>query len=420
MPLIFVLLIMLSFGAVAAELDVQFETYTIADGLPSDRVYDVVQDKQGFMWFGTNAGLTRYDGYEFKTYSHNPNDPYSLAGNFVSVLFIDSNERMWVGTLGGGISRFDPVAERFIHYPHQAKDSGFKNISFIAEGPSGDMWVGSGAGLSRLNVDTSNYIRYARKRSQNGYDWIETLKFDDLGRLWIGSRGGGISVLNLKDESFSDVGVNNSLPSNYVQDLHFDHQDRLWIATKNGLSRLDNWRDFPEQTPKFSHYFHQSDNPSSINGNQIGVIFEDSSEQLWFATNEGLELWQAKQQFYRFDASKIKHFTKSGEYIHQIFEDRQRQLWFATEEGVTKLNRQVQLFKPTFDLKNNLTNKKIDFSDFGQVRAFYQQSNGDFWLGFEKGLVKQSLSGELSIFNHNVDDQNSLTNSHLHAIAIDK
>ena len=108
---------------------VEFEYYTVKDGLAENSVDVVLQDKQGFVWAGTENGLCRFDGYEFKVFEHNPFDSTTLMGNSITSLFQDSKERLWVGT-NPGLNRYDPTTETFIRYPHE-----LDNTNSIPQGP---------------------------------------------------------------------------------------------------------------------------------------------------------------------------------------------------------------------------------------------------------------------------------------------
>jgi len=123
-----------------------FEHLTMEEGLSHDVVEAICQDRQGFMWFGTQAGLDRYDGYTIKTYRHDPNDPHSLSSNTGRALYEDRAGNLWVGTHDGGLDRFDPASGGFIHYrndptdPHSLSEN---SVWSIYEDRQGVLWVGT-------------------------------------------------------------------------------------------------------------------------------------------------------------------------------------------------------------------------------------------------------------------------------------
>ena len=104
------------FHLYSREKQIKFEHITLEDGLSDSTIYCVFQDSRGFLWFGTDHGLDKYDGYNFKTYRHQPENPNSLGGNIVRAVVEDQSGTLWIGTFGGGLDKFDPKKEQFTHY----------------------------------------------------------------------------------------------------------------------------------------------------------------------------------------------------------------------------------------------------------------------------------------------------------------
>ncbi len=136
-----------------------FESFTIDDGLSQGYISAILQDKQGFMWFGTNDGLNKYDGYSFTVFRHNPSNPNSLAGDDISCLFEDSHQRLWIGLRGKGIDIYDPVLNTFRHI-RQALPGGLRSdfTLSINEDRSGAFWVRSRSGIDRLELKKDDEV----------------------------------------------------------------------------------------------------------------------------------------------------------------------------------------------------------------------------------------------------------------------
>jgi ligand-binding sensor domain-containing protein len=114
--------ILVSSVAFAQSGNVQFSHLTNLDGLSQSTVQAIVKDKYGFMWFGTQDGLNKFDGYKFTVYRHEPNNPKSLRKNFIISLYEDRQGNLWVGTLNGGISLYDRKTDAFINYIEEPGD----------------------------------------------------------------------------------------------------------------------------------------------------------------------------------------------------------------------------------------------------------------------------------------------------------
>src|ERR1700744_526914 len=121
-------------------------------GLSQSNITCILQDSRGFMWFGTRDGLDRYDGYEFTVYKNIPNDPKSLSNNFITGINLDRNGDLWIATWGGGVNRYDPIKDRFIHY---STNSFTKFINCVLEDHLGQIWIGTnGGGVDVLDPTT--------------------------------------------------------------------------------------------------------------------------------------------------------------------------------------------------------------------------------------------------------------------------
>src|SRR5687767_4753018 len=137
---------------------ISFRRIAIPEDVPAHLCSAIAQDATGLLWFGTQGGLVRYDGYELRVYRSNPSDASTLAGNYVRALLVASDGRLWVGTFSGGLSVFDPRTERFTRYQHDAQNSAslaYDRVEGLAEDATGRIWIATSAGLDRLDPMTS-------------------------------------------------------------------------------------------------------------------------------------------------------------------------------------------------------------------------------------------------------------------------
>ncbi|OQY55797.1 MAG: hypothetical protein B6245_19290 [Desulfobacteraceae bacterium 4572_88] len=140
----------------ARKNDIRFDHISTRDGLSQSTIHCILQDRKGFMWFGTWYGLNRYDGYKFVVYQNLPENPRSLSHNSVLSLCEDQSGMLWVGTFGGGLNRLDRKTEQFTRYRHASDDprslSG-DEILAIHEDRSGTIWIGTSRGLNRFDPE---------------------------------------------------------------------------------------------------------------------------------------------------------------------------------------------------------------------------------------------------------------------------
>ncbi len=138
-------------AAIATQPVFDFKAIGAEQGLGNSYVLKVIQDRQGFIWVATQNGLYRYDGYQFKAFLHDPEDPTSLAGNYIQHLFEDSDGTLWVGIWHGGFAQYHPQTQTFTRYLHDPKVSNSlsnNEVMAITEDNSGKLWIATlGGGL---------------------------------------------------------------------------------------------------------------------------------------------------------------------------------------------------------------------------------------------------------------------------------
>jgi diguanylate cyclase (GGDEF)-like protein len=402
----------------------RFEHLSVEAGLPQSTVVSILQDRQGFLWIGTQDGLVRYDGYDFKIFKHNADDLRSLSDNYIRVIFEDSKGNLWLGT-EVGLNRFNPKTERFKHYNSDASDPNSlsdEDIRAIAEDNEGVLWVGTyGGGLNRFNPKTEQFSHY-RFDSNNSNslsdDKIHTITKDLQGTLWVGTDGGGLNRFNSTTEQFShyrfDANNPNSLSNDVVRVISEDRQGTLWLGTDGGgLNR------FNSKTEQFSHYRFDANNLKSLSDDKVRAVIEDQQGKLWVGTyGGGLNHFDPKtEQFnhYRSDASSPSNL--SSDIVTAIIQDRQGTIWVGTDSG--GLNR----FNPKSAQFGHYRSDVSDPSSLNHdiVRAISVDPLGTLWVGtFGGGLSRFDRQTEQ--FKHYLYDGNnqySLSNDIVMAITHD-
>jgi len=217
---------------------VSFRRLPIPDDVPAHLCSAIAQDQRGLLWFGTQGGLVRYDGYEFRVFRSNPADPKTLAGNYVRSLLAASDGRLWIGTFSGGLSVFDPRTETFTRFGRESL--GYDRVEGLAEDGGGRVWIATTAGLDRLDPRTNKVTHFrhdANDPRSIADDRVRGLLSDREGRLWVGSRNGLQRWLG-EGRGFERVAP--ELAGQYVTRLFEDGRGRIWIGTEeSGAAVLD-------------------------------------------------------------------------------------------------------------------------------------------------------------------------------------
>ncbi|MGM9481027.1 two-component regulator propeller domain-containing protein [Roseateles sp. NT4] len=223
---------------------VGFQRIAMPDDVPAHLATAMAQDAQGFLWIGTQDGLVRHDGYGFKVYRPRPGDATSLSGSYVRALHVARDGRLWVGSISGGVSVFDPRTEGFRQYRHRDGDESslaHDRVESVAEDRDGGLWIATDNGLDRLDP-ASGAIRHHRhdaaRANSLAHDQLRALLIDRAGRLWVGGRG-GLQQWRGEAEGFVAV-AKDELAGQHVTRLLEDSQGRIWIGTAaHGLAVLD-------------------------------------------------------------------------------------------------------------------------------------------------------------------------------------
>jgi signal transduction histidine kinase/ligand-binding sensor domain-containing protein/CheY-like chemotaxis protein len=430
-------------------------------GLPHATVPAVLQTRDGYLWFGTELGLARFDGVRFAVFDHK-NTP-ELKGSVVQALAEDSEGTLWISTNGGGLTqyrngKFSSVAENLgqsnsaqalyvdrsgavwigtngdgaarywqSKYRHYTTKDGLSDNSVFAfaEDADGHLWIGTHNGLNRLADGKFTVYRTADGLPK---DYIRALYPDPRGGLWIGTFGGGVS--HWKDGKFTNLDSRSSLGSNEVSTILEDTAGTLWIGTfGGGLSRLTK--------EGFSSY----NNDNGLGSDDVWALQEDRSGNLWIGTTGGgvrrlsdgiLTSWTSTQGLSddvtlgvfqdhtgaiwvgtahgginRFRDGKFTAFTEkdglSDSLVFSICEGRNGDIWAGTRKGLNQIsNGKVRVYTTRNGLPSD------------SALALQAARNGDIWIGTTGGLSRLS-GGRFSNFT----TEQGLSNNHVDAILED-
>jgi signal transduction histidine kinase/ligand-binding sensor domain-containing protein len=360
--------------------DIRFRKLHNPQNLSHVRVESIVQDAQGFMWFGTWNGLNRYDGYKFKLFKHEAGDPNSLSGAYAYALFKDHSGNVWVGT-DGFVERFDPKSETFKHYrlDQLPANSLSRAVIHISEDPSGTLWLSTANGLFSLDPNHGVMKRYFHNPTDLfslGDSEIKSTGEDREGHFWVGTR---IS-LDEFDRKTGKVTRHIQVEDSGVG-LWF-HEDRFgvfWViyGSLGQIASLD------RKTGRLSRYDHNW-LTRPMQANQAYSMLEDVNGTMWFGTKvAGVMKFDRQNRCfvsYRHDPADLE--TIGDNHVIALFEDREGNIWTGLDQ------REPNYFpiRPlSFENLSRLTHS-IQYELSGQVTAIYEDGRDEVWLGANRRL----------------------------------
>jgi len=412
------------------------------------------------MWFGTEDGLNKYDGKNFRVFRTILGDTNSISYKWTEIIYEDQLGILWFGSRGG-LSRFDPVKETFTQYhadgtsPESLVND---TITAIAEDANNNLWVGTGSGLNRINSKTGAIERISiMKNGAHKIDSkINVLLFDKKGNLWIGSQSGlfyynnetsiiskihlsenaqdmlSIKSMALNNEELwigTDHGLGKLTLGNYEPVLHsvnstlgnshshqiiekilFDDNGKLWISTEAGLY----WYNSSDQS--FTLLIESQDASNSLSINPAKTLLLDRNGIIWYGTH-GSGLYRINTlnnqvNCYQNNPADLRSLSENS--INCIYEDRSGTLWIGTfGAGISILDPQANKFK---FLRHNPINPRSLSSNF--IWTVFETTDGTVWIGTnDKGLNCYSPeTGIFSFYNHRENDPLSLSASSIRKV----
>ncbi|MES2016667.1 MAG: two-component regulator propeller domain-containing protein [Pseudomonadota bacterium] len=374
----------------------RFEQLSVEQGLAQESVLAVVQDNDGFMWFGSQGGLSRFDGYRVTTFRNAVNDSRSLVNNWVKVLHVDAKGQLWVGT-DGGLDRYDPVTQNFTHYlPDEGarRGNGNRHIqAIVADGQQG-LWLGTSDGLLRFDLASARFTAWhnvADDPASLANDQVKALALDGK-RLWVGTNG-GLDSLDAGMPGFTHHHLPQAHKGNQIAALLVDAARTLWIGSLGGL----------EAWPAGGARSTLADT-SGLQAGPVTTLYQDSDANLWVGSHtDGLYLWQPQaRHFVNYRHLAGDPHSVADNQISSLYRDRVGTFWAGTWfAGVSR----VDLASGGFARIVRQSDNPATLAD-NKVRALLDAGNGKLWAGTGAGL--DYLDPETGLARHYRHDPSNL------------
>jgi ligand-binding sensor domain-containing protein/serine phosphatase RsbU (regulator of sigma subunit) len=396
---------------------VKFDKIGTEEGLSQSSVLSIAQDFRGFMWFGTQNGLNRYDGYAFEVF-RTQNDSTSILSNFVQQIFEDSKKNLWIAA--GGLQTFNHETQtfrRFRHNPNDPNSLPSNLVQCFFEDHFGNLWIGTNNGLARLKADKTGkpvfevFRNDANKNSSLSNNTVLCIYQDSERSLWVGTEN-GLNRMNPDRRTFTRFehveNNSNSLPHSTIRSMCEDTRGNMWIATPNGLSCLAT----PHRSKGYFVNYKREKYPEIVDDN-IKVCYKDKDGWVWVGTVDGLNRIvlgdDDKPYFLKYQSNPLDRYSLSDNHIVSIAEDRDGVLWFGSFlGGINKFDKN----KEKFISISKLPTAQSTLPD-NNVTAFCEDEKS-IWVGTGYGgLSRVTILGDKLTFRNFKQGNGSITHNHI-------
>ena len=397
--------------------NIKFENIGTSAGLSQISVNCVLQDKYGFMWFGTQDGLNKYDGYKFTVYKNDPLDRSSISHNFISDIVEDENGNLWISTWGGGINKFDRLKEKFTSYKHRKDSNSISGnlVNAMIRDHSGKLWIGTQEnGLNRFDPKTGRFTHYMNdpenSHSLPDNDVLKLME-DSQNGIWIATQGGGLSMLNPAGKWFTNYkheeGNKSTIASNIVHVIFEDSRQQIWVGTSGkGINLLN------KERTGFRHFANIPGDKHSMLNDIVFSITEDKEKNIWLGTqNQGISLFNpATGKFQNYKQELTDKNSLNNNAIYSIYQDRKGNIWIgAYAGGINFINcdgGKFRHYKQT-PSSNSLSNDKI--------LCIYEDSQSELWIGTDGGGLNRfnPATGAFTHYRHKKNNKSSIASDYV-------
>ncbi|MEA3451181.1 MAG: two-component regulator propeller domain-containing protein, partial [Bacteroidota bacterium] len=345
----------------------------------------IYEDSKNLLWIGTSlGGVEKWNrvAQELLVFRHNPYNSHSLSSSRVRSIFEDDNGVIWIGTVDGGLNKWNKDLQKFISIKSNPLDKNSlpgNHVRTIFKDSKNRYWIGTADnGLCIINPKT---LKVTKKFTQNDLD-SNSISFNSIwriaekkdGSVWFATYGGGLCKLENENDfifkTYKHSNKNNSLSNDFCTTLIVDSKDRLWIGTNNGLNLFD------DKNETFTVFKNNISDSTTLSNNRIYSIIEDVDGNIWIGTKGGLNKYLENGSF---ETYTVNSHDLSNNVIMGILEDSQKNLWLTTNKGLCKFNRE------TFKIRNFDIRDGIQSNEF-LVGSFLKTKDGMFIVGGINGF----------------------------------
>ncbi|MBL8297290.1 MAG: ATP-binding protein [Rhodanobacteraceae bacterium] len=389
---------------------VRFRHYDVEQGLSNGRVRAITQDRSGYVWIGTRDGLNRFDGSRFRTYRHDPGDPYSLPDNVVMALAVADDGTLWIGTAGGGLARYEAERDRFHSFRAGAETGLAGNyVRTLQTTPDGDLWVGCfGATLQRFDIrrGLARDLPLGRPASLQRVHRVLTLP-DGAGYVFVNDSG----LLRWDGRAAQAQPLLAAAPGEVQPNIEWavlDRDQQIWVGRLDGgLLRLD------LDGKVLAHY--QAGRGGALRSGEARGLLQTRSGVIWVGTSGGIARYDAASDSFVDVPHDASDANSPSEGVYVLFEDRDGLIWAGSS------TRGIGVHDPASEVVSVYHRRAADPGGLpnGAVQAIAVAADGTLWIGFAGGgLVHFQIGvGVIRRYGHDAADPKSLASNAISALA---
>lgn len=390
-PAICFFFLFLFFGMHAVDAqngNLYFSQLSTSHGLSNIHVTDIVQDEMGFLWFGTQNGLNRYDGNTFKVYKNNQQDSHSIAGSSINCFLSDRKGNLWIGTTQG-LSLYVCERDNFINF-NEIPLLSENNIRCLYEDKNGLLWMGTRIGLVKYNPETGETKIYNKDNSGLSHNVVRAIHEDMNGKFWIGTFNGlsNFDPTTGKCLNFNlNPGYTGDPNNNLVTSIIKTSSDSIiYVGTETGFCQFNIYT--------HRHQVFRKENTPGILNNVIKTMTQIDEHTIWLGTDGGL-LIRENGKFRSVLYNPFEDNTLPNNVVWKIYKDNANIQWVATNNGIGKYNPQNSLFS----FIKLVSPQEPQYHGLN-IYDFLFQDDTNCWLSTQYGLANYNVqNGTLMWFN---------------------
>jgi ligand-binding sensor domain-containing protein len=302
-----------------------FDRLGNSEGLPNSDIRAIVQDRRGFLWFGTQDGLARYDGTNVRVFRPAENDATSISGSYITALVIDAAGKLWIGTAENGVDLYDPETDRFTRFTHAGNGKfSADGVTAIVRDAKDRIWFAlSSGGLARFDAATQSFADYVTGALETT---ITAMAVDKAGALWLGTAADGALRWSPDDGALASYrpkpGDDSALGAAQINSVLVASTGRVWFGSDgDGLAAFD------PATKKFARYRNAPNDPASISDDHISALLEDRQHNLWIGSTNGLTRIDVAGELVQFHHDPNDATSLAFPGIESIYQDAGGVIW---------------------------------------------------------------------------------------------